>query len=181
VDKSSYGTIEALIDCLAKYLVTSSSLLNGKAAGELEVELSVKKPSALAFGVAAFTITRTRSYYSPSTSASAISGGSGSKSGVSADVANTSFAPSSSGHRVFVAIGSNIGDRIGHLRKAVDELDSMNGVNVTRTSRLYESEPMYVEDQDRFINGVIEVRRLYSNGQGSAAVLIPAANHIVPA
>jgi 7,8-dihydro-6-hydroxymethylpterin-pyrophosphokinase len=30
-------------------------------------------------------------------------------------------------------------------------------VEVVRTGRMYESEPMYVEDQDRFINTVIEV------------------------
>lgn len=61
------------------------------------------------------------------------------------------------GKRVFVAIGSNLGDRIAHLSKAVTTLSETAGVKLVNTSRLYESEPMYVEDQSRFINGVIEV------------------------
>lgn len=58
--------------------------------------------------------------------------------------------------RVFVAIGSNIGDRVANITKAVRLLEEA-GCKVLDTSRLYESEPMYVEDQDRFVNGVIEV------------------------
>ena len=42
------------------------------------------------------------------------------------------------------------------MRRAVDSLEK-EGVEVVRTGRMYESEPMYVEDQARFINTVIEV------------------------
>jgi len=42
------------------------------------------------------------------------------------------------------------------VRRAVDSLER-EGVEVVRTGRMYESEPMYVEDQARFINTVIEV------------------------
>jgi dihydroneopterin aldolase/2-amino-4-hydroxy-6-hydroxymethyldihydropteridine diphosphokinase/dihydropteroate synthase len=59
--------------------------------------------------------------------------------------------------RAFIALGSNIGDRVNHIRRAVNNLEEGEGVEVTRTGRMYESEPMYVEDQDRFINTVIEV------------------------
>ena len=58
--------------------------------------------------------------------------------------------------RVFIALGSNIGDRVGNIRRAVDSLEK-EGQVVVRTGRMYESEPMYVEDQARFINTVIEV------------------------
>lgn len=58
--------------------------------------------------------------------------------------------------RVFIALGSNIGDRVGNIRRAVNSLED-EGVKVVRTGRMYESEPMYVEDQARFINTVIEV------------------------
>lgn len=60
------------------------------------------------------------------------------------------------GPRVFIAVGSNIGDRVGHVRRAVKLLEAA-GVTLVDTSRLYESEPMYVEDQALFLNGVIEV------------------------
>jgi len=42
------------------------------------------------------------------------------------------------------------------VRRAVNSLEGA-GVEVVRTGRMYESEPMYVEDQARFINTVIEV------------------------
>jgi dihydroneopterin aldolase/2-amino-4-hydroxy-6-hydroxymethyldihydropteridine diphosphokinase/dihydropteroate synthase len=49
-----------------------------------------------------------------------------------------------------------MGDCVGNIRRAVNSLDS-EGVKVIRTGRMYESEPMYVEDQARFVNTVIEV------------------------
>ena len=57
---------------------------------------------------------------------------------------------------MFIALGSNIGDRVGNIRRAVNSLER-EGVEVVRTGRIYESEPMYVEDQARFVNTVIEV------------------------
>lgn len=60
----------------------------------------------------------------------------------------------------YIALGSNIGDRIRHVEDACRELNSA-GVQVLRTSALYETQPMYVVDQDPFINGVCEVRALF--------------------
>lgn len=59
-------------------------------------------------------------------------------------------------HRVFIALGSNIGDRIEMIEKACLEMESC-GIRVKRTSSLFETEPMYVTDQEPFINGVCEV------------------------
>lgn len=60
-------------------------------------------------------------------------------------------------HRAFIALGSNIGDRVEMIEKACLELDRAN-IKVKRTSSLFETTPMYVLDQDTFINGVCEVR-----------------------
>lgn len=57
----------------------------------------------------------------------------------------------------YIALGSNLGDRIGWIEKACAELDA-RGIKVKRTSSLWETEPMYVLDQDRFVNGACEVR-----------------------
>jgi 2-amino-4-hydroxy-6-hydroxymethyldihydropteridine diphosphokinase / dihydropteroate synthase len=57
----------------------------------------------------------------------------------------------------YVALGSNMGDRIAWVEKACNEMDA-RGIRVKRTSSLWETEPMYVLDQDRFINGACEVR-----------------------
>jgi 2-amino-4-hydroxy-6-hydroxymethyldihydropteridine diphosphokinase / dihydropteroate synthase len=56
----------------------------------------------------------------------------------------------------YIALGSNMGDRIGWIEKACNEMDA-RGIKVTRTSSLWETEPMYVLDQDRFVNGACEV------------------------
>ncbi|KAM7199888.1 folic acid synthesis protein [Naviculisporaceae sp. PSN 640] len=56
----------------------------------------------------------------------------------------------------YIALGSNLGDRIGWIEKACNELDA-RGIKVKRTSSLWETEPMYVLDQDRFVNGACEV------------------------
>lgn len=53
---------------------------------------------------------------------------------------------------VFIALGSNLGDRAGHIRSAVALLDEADGFDVTAVAPLYESAPMYVEDQPRFVN-----------------------------
>ncbi|AEO70793.1 d77d9c31-c144-45fb-b233-259670644fbf [Thermothielavioides terrestris] len=56
----------------------------------------------------------------------------------------------------YIALGSNIGDRIGWIERACNEMDA-RGIRVKRTSSLWETEPMYVLDQDRFVNGACEV------------------------
>lgn len=59
-------------------------------------------------------------------------------------------------HRVFLALGSNVGDQIGMIEQACVEM-SRRGLKVLKTSSLYETEPMYKTDQPSFINGVCEV------------------------
>jgi 2-amino-4-hydroxy-6-hydroxymethyldihydropteridine diphosphokinase / dihydropteroate synthase len=56
----------------------------------------------------------------------------------------------------YIALGSNLGDRIGWIEKACKQM-SGRGIKIKRTSCLWETEPMYVIDQGSFINGVCEV------------------------
>lgn len=56
----------------------------------------------------------------------------------------------------YIALGSNLGDRVGMIEQACHEMDA-RGIKVKRTSSLWETEPMYVLDQDRFVNGACEV------------------------
>jgi 2-amino-4-hydroxy-6-hydroxymethyldihydropteridine diphosphokinase/dihydropteroate synthase len=64
--------------------------------------------------------------------------------------------PSPDIHRAFIALGSNVGDRVEMIEQACLEMDRV-GIKVKRTSSLFETAPMYVLDQDPFINGVCEV------------------------
>lgn len=59
--------------------------------------------------------------------------------------------------RAYIALGSNVGDRLHMIEKACMALDQDPDIKVTRTSFLYETEPMYVQDQARFLNGACEV------------------------
>ncbi|GAB7351187.1 hypothetical protein MBLNU459_g1631t1 [Dothideomycetes sp. NU459] len=43
------------------------------------------------------------------------------------------------------------------IEKACEALDADPNIQITRTSSLYETEPMYVEDQARFLNGACEI------------------------
>lgn len=55
--------------------------------------------------------------------------------------------------RYAVALGSNLGDRIGHLRGAVDEIDGL-GAELS-VSGLYETEPVGGPEQDPYLNAVV--------------------------
>ena len=57
--------------------------------------------------------------------------------------------------RIYLSLGSNIGDREGHLRKAVERLASQD-VRVLHASRIYETEPVDYKDQAWFLNQVVE-------------------------
>mgnify|MGYP005833218043 FL=1 len=56
--------------------------------------------------------------------------------------------------RVFLALGSNLGDRLQNLRQAIFSLPP--SVLPLRASLVYETPPWGIEDQPRFLNMVIE-------------------------
>jgi len=60
-------------------------------------------------------------------------------------------------HRVFLGLGSNLGDRRENILTALRLLHSMPGVTVLRVSSLYRSEPWGVSEQPDFLNLVAEV------------------------
>ncbi|KAL9125277.1 MAG: hypothetical protein Q9217_005490 [Psora testacea] len=59
-------------------------------------------------------------------------------------------------HRAYIALGSNVGDRVKNIETACQRMND-RGICVLRTSALYETKPMYLEDQQQFINGVCEI------------------------
>ena len=69
------------------------------------------------------------------------------------------------GSRVFVGLGSNVGDRLSFLKAAVSALRVTPGVDVTRTSSVYETDPVGVEDQPMFLNAVAELRTDVAPGE----------------
>ncbi|EKG17168.1 78-Dihydro-6-hydroxymethylpterin-pyrophosphokinase HPPK [Macrophomina phaseolina MS6] len=60
-------------------------------------------------------------------------------------------------HRAFIALGSNLGDRIAMIERACNAMESRGDIRILRTSSLWETKAMYVEDQGNFVNGACEV------------------------
>lgn len=56
-----------------------------------------------------------------------------------------------------IALGSNMGDRLGNLRQAVHLLENQR-IRVTTRSDVFETNPVGVENQRRFLNACILVQ-----------------------
>lgn len=58
--------------------------------------------------------------------------------------------------RVFLSLGSNLGDRVANIRKALQRL-AAEGIEVHRLSSFYKTEPLDYRPQPWFVNCVAEV------------------------
>ncbi len=56
---------------------------------------------------------------------------------------------------VYVALGSNVGDREENLRRAMELLREA-GVNIKKVSSIYETEPVDYLEQEWFLNSVLQ-------------------------
>ena len=57
--------------------------------------------------------------------------------------------------RVFLSLGSNVGDRVANIRNALEQLPAV-GVEIKRVSSLYKTEPVDFRPQAWFVNCVAE-------------------------
>ena len=58
--------------------------------------------------------------------------------------------------RLFIGLGSNLGDRLAHLRAGVEGLRRLDAIAVRRLSPVYETDPVGKTDQGPFLNAVAE-------------------------
>lgn len=61
-------------------------------------------------------------------------------------------------HEVYLALGSNLGDRAENIRSALNVLNERADVDVLARSSLYETEPVGVTEQAKFINAATRIR-----------------------
>jgi 2-amino-4-hydroxy-6-hydroxymethyldihydropteridine diphosphokinase len=59
--------------------------------------------------------------------------------------------------RIFIGLGSNLGDRAAYLHRALSELGELHQTTVKKLSSVYETEPVGVKDQPKFLNLVAEL------------------------
>jgi len=76
-------------------------------------------------------------------------------------------------HTAYLSIGSNIGDREQFLKNAVKKLDNRSDSFVTKVSGFIETEPYGNVQQDKFLNGCLELRTLLAPSE-----LLKRANEI---
>lgn len=127
VEASDYKTIEALVTAVAREACISCRIS--------KITVRAEKPSALTFAECpGVEITREKSFFSQ----------------------NAAPATGDGKHEVFIALGSNVGDRFKNIEASLIALEK-KGIMVKRTSSLYQSAPMYYVEQPTFLNGVIQV------------------------
>lgn len=61
------------------------------------------------------------------------------------------------GVQAFLGLGSNIGDRLESLRRAVRHLARVPGIRVVASSRVFETDPVGGPEQADFLNAVLEI------------------------
>ncbi len=59
--------------------------------------------------------------------------------------------------RIFLGLGSNLGDRVKYLNRALSELENLHQTTIKKYSSVYETEPVGVKEQPKFLNMVVEL------------------------
>jgi len=68
-------------------------------------------------------------------------------------------------HVAYIALGSNMGDREGYIRKGIAALDALDTCRVCEVSKLIETEPYGGVRQDKFLNGALRLDTVLSPHQ----------------
>lgn len=59
--------------------------------------------------------------------------------------------------KAYLGVGTNIGDRMKNLQDSIDALNLLPLTKVTDVSNVYETDPVGYDDQDDFLNIVVEI------------------------
>ncbi len=63
-------------------------------------------------------------------------------------------------HRAYIGAGSNMGDRLEYISKAIDQIEEQEDTKVVHVSSLIETKPYGGVEQDDFLNGCIAIDTL---------------------
>jgi 2-amino-4-hydroxy-6-hydroxymethyldihydropteridine diphosphokinase len=58
----------------------------------------------------------------------------------------------------YIGIGSNLGDALQNCKDAVDSISGINEIQLTAMSSFYSAEPVGIENQNWFVNAVVEIK-----------------------
>src|SRR5258708_10130564 len=77
-------------------------------------------------------------------------------------------------HTVFLALGSNVGNKKHNIKQAITTLEQR--LTDIEIARLYETKPMYFENQDVFINTVLKGQTLLTPQELLAFIKLSESN-----
>ncbi len=60
--------------------------------------------------------------------------------------------------KAYLGVGTNIGDRMKNLQDSIDSLNLLPMTSVTDVSDIYETDPVGYDNQDDFLNIVVEIQ-----------------------
>ena len=60
--------------------------------------------------------------------------------------------------RIFLSLGTNIGNRAFNLHKALKLINGHKQISIISESKIYETSPLENQDQDYFLNQIIEIK-----------------------
>jgi 2-amino-4-hydroxy-6-hydroxymethyldihydropteridine diphosphokinase len=63
--------------------------------------------------------------------------------------------------KAWIGIGSNLGDRLDYIRRALGLVDALPDTSLLRVSSVYDAEPVGNASQPRFLNAVAEVETAF--------------------
>ncbi|SJX62233.1 related to multifunctional folic acid synthesis protein [Sporisorium reilianum f. sp. reilianum] len=163
VAASSYKTVESLATSIARVAVVQNKVE--------KVRVSVDKPSAIMYASSAgVEVERTRQFFeqealqeeqqlrAQTTSSAVAAPANGSTTPHSAPGVNNAATSFEQGwHVAAIALGSNVGDRAANIEAAVEALSQAKDCILVDTSFLYETAPMYVLDQPKFLNAACRI------------------------
>ncbi|KAJ9073682.1 trifunctional dihydropteroate synthetase [Entomophthora muscae] len=134
IETSDFQTVEALATSISRVVIVSC--------GHPKITVRVEKPSALGFAEgAAAEISRDATFFIHEILSE------------EEIMAIQTKAPNSEGKITLIAVGTNLGNRYENISQALKDL-SENGCKIIDTSFLYETAPMYIDDQPMFLNAV---------------------------
>ncbi|KAI8058135.1 Dihydropteroate synthase-like protein [Syncephalis plumigaleata] len=142
LEESKFKTVEALVSTVARICIERCHVP--------KITVLTEKPSALRFArAAAVQITRSRDDYDDLAAIPLEMDG---------YTATEPHQQRQRSHIVYLAMGSNLGHRLKAIQDALSLVVSYGDAQIMDTSFLYETKPMYVEDQPMFLNATCKIR-----------------------
>lgn len=74
-------------------------------------------------------------------------------------------------HKIYLSLGSNMGDKRKNLLEAIERIGKLENTEVIKSSTILETEPFGYVEQDNFLNACLEVKTLMTGQEFLKAIL----------